>query len=101
MTNDERFEILWTCHHRQQDENRAVSRSLDELRERVEKAVDDNENMSERCHKMSFFLGTAWAFMKGNRETFRQHGMIEPESYKEGFESFQKGIEELFYSDKI
>jgi len=101
MTNDERFEILWTCHNRQIDENRAVSRALDDCRERIEKAINDNEELTERCNKMSFLLGIGWSFMAGNRETFKQHGMQEPESYKHGYESFTKGIEELFYSGKV
>jgi hypothetical protein len=101
MTNDERFELMWNHYHKQIDENRAVSRALDNCRERIEKAINDNEELTERCNKMSFLLGMGWSFIAENRETFKQHGMSESDSCKQGYESFTKGIEELFYSGKV
>ena len=53
MTNDERFEVMWAHHHRQIDENRAVSRALDELR----KEKQDFYDLLNKFHKMSFILG--------------------------------------------
>ena len=47
MTNDERFEVLWTCHHRQIDENRAVSKHMDEIRENI---TDLQERMNQVCN---------------------------------------------------
>ena len=47
MTNYERFEVLWTCHNRQIDENRAVSKHMDEIRENI---TDLQERMNDVCN---------------------------------------------------
>lgn len=49
MTNEERFEVLWICHGKQQDENRAVSRHMDDIRE-------DIRDLKERVNAICNFL---------------------------------------------
>jgi hypothetical protein len=53
MTNEERFELLWEHYHRQVDENRAVSRALDELREQVRELKDELKSGAGRPHQCS------------------------------------------------
>jgi hypothetical protein len=53
MTKEERFELLWTHYHRQLDENRAVGRALDELREQVRELKDELNARASRTHKRS------------------------------------------------
>lgn len=104
MTNDERFELMWNHYHMQVDENRAVSRQLDELRDNralLQKTAEYALKCQERADKMAFILGTAWAFIRGNVETFKQHGLQRNAAFDEGLAFFEKGIMELFYSDKV
>lgn len=45
MTEAERFELIWQHYHKQIDENRAVSRSLEALREEIQTIKDDLEKL--------------------------------------------------------
>jgi len=60
---------------------------------------DIAKDLKMRMDKASFLLGIAWGFMRGNKETYSIHGLIEPESFKEGYAIFCKGMEELFYNE--
>jgi tRNA A-37 threonylcarbamoyl transferase component Bud32 len=60
MDNDDHFELadshlkaLWNHYHRQLDENRAVGRALDELRERVRELEDALITGANRPHQPS------------------------------------------------
>jgi hypothetical protein len=53
MTKDERFELLWTHYHRQLDENRAVGRALDELRELIRELKDELKARTNRPYQCS------------------------------------------------
>lgn len=53
MTKDERFELLWVHHHRQLDENRAVGRALNELREQVRELKDELNARANSPYKHS------------------------------------------------
>lgn len=79
MTNEERFELMWTHYHRQLDENRAVSKHMDEVREELydlghrinsianflhntkqkeeEKPQNIEQEILNKIHKMSFMMG--------------------------------------------
>ncbi len=53
MTDQERFELLWTYHHRQFDENRAVHMALNELRAQVQELRNELNTRTDRPHKSS------------------------------------------------
>jgi len=53
MTNEERLNLLWEHYHRQVDENRAVSRALDELREQVRELKDELKSRADRPYQPS------------------------------------------------
>ena len=100
MTNDERFEVLWTCHNRQIDENRAVHNSLEELRSNAL----CTKKLVEKVNKAAFLLGLATGGMKAIYwfpdtddslvgQTFESMGNL--------IEKLDKAIEELFYSDEV
>lgn len=100
MTNKERFEILWTCHHRQIDENRAVHKSLEELRSNAL----CTKKLVQKVNKAAFLLGLATGGMKsiywfpGTEDllvgqTFQRIGTL--------IEKLDEAIEELFYSDEV
>lgn len=53
MTIEERFELMWKHYHLQVDENRAVSRSLDDIRKH---SLSVHE-LVHKVNKMSFMTG--------------------------------------------
>jgi hypothetical protein len=53
MTDSERFELLWSNHHKQIDENRAVHRSLNELRNNIEEIKISIKDISDSDTELS------------------------------------------------
>jgi hypothetical protein len=49
MTNDEKFERMWMHYHHQIDENRAVNKHMDEMREEL-------HDLGHRINSMANFM---------------------------------------------
>lgn len=53
MTDNERFELLWRHYHAQIDENRAVSRSINDIRNNSINIKD----LSDKINKYAYVVG--------------------------------------------
>lgn len=53
MTEKQMLELLWDHYHCQIDENRAVHRSLEELREDIKELKDELATRTNRSHQHS------------------------------------------------
>lgn len=65
-------------------------------------SLEQQATIRQRLDKSAFLLGLAWSILREQREMLSHYERKDAgsDSHHEAFAAFEKGIEELFYSNK-